>query len=1011
MENAINAPPVASFTATPATGEAPLDVLFYAAASSDSDGTITQFRWNFGDGQTGSGYRLNHTFDTPGTYQVQLTVTDNDGDTGTKNLNVNVLAQTNQPPTASFTATPPSGEAPQDILLDGSGSTDTDGSIAEYFWDLGDGQTAATVTVNHTYSVANTYRVSLTVTDDVGAIDTVSMDIPVTAPQNYAISGTILAPENTATDSDVNDPQAPYASNDSDAEAQTLPNPVVLGGYASKSSDEIDYYQVDLVAGQQVTLNIVDPLSDLDLFYENKDTAEVGSSEGTNLVESFTVPSDGSYLIAVLAFSSASNYILIIGQPTTTDITAFQAIGSLHLHSEFKPGDIIVRFKEDAKSGGRKSLATRAASTGLKGKAGEAGRPMLLSIENDNRTQAFQALGIEEKPSHPLRNKVDKVKQHKIDTIEAIKALRKRTDVLYAEPNYLRRPLAVPNDTHYNLQWHYPFINLPQAWDITTGSSSVVVAVLDTGVLVNHPDLQGQLTPGYDFISTLAMANDGDGRDPDPDDPGDLSNPDGSSSFHGTHVAGTIAARTNNSSGVAGIAWNSKVMPLRALGVGGGWSFDIMEALRYAARLPNASGALPAQKADIINLSLGGEGSLQSEQDFFTELHDVHNIIVIAAAGNNSSSTLFYPASYDNIVSVSAVDMNGDLAYYSNFGSRIDVTAPGGGDTPDLNGDGYYDGVLSTVGDDSGVSINYIYAFFQGTSMATPHVSGVAALMRTVHPGLTPQDFDNLLAGGTITEDIGSPGRDNQFGHGLINAFSAVIEAQDLAGGGGSSPANLAINPSSLNFGSAQTSLSLTAQNSGSESLQVGTPTADEGWLTISPSSVDADGLGTYTATVNRTALADGTYAASITFLSTANDVVVNVIMQVQTVTVTGNLGRLYVLLLDPDTLEIDPALQTGVNVNNGRYNFTISNVPAGTYYLYAGSDPNNDSFICDDGEACGAYLTLAQPSIITVDRDLSGLEFTAQYNVNFTLGSQVKTTDNFIGFPIRRDTVKTILR
>jgi serine protease len=191
----------------------------------------------------------------------------------------------------------------------------------------------------------------------------------------------------------------------------------------------------------------------------------------------------------------------------------------------------------------------------------------------------------------------------------------------------------------------------------------------------------------------------------------------------------------------------------------------------------------------------------------------------------------------------------------------------------------------------------------------------------------------------------------------------------------------------------------------------VGTPTADEGWLAISPSSVDADGLGTYTATVNRAVLADGTYTASITFPSTANDVVVNVIMQVQTVTVTGNLGRLYVLLLDPDTLELDPALQTGVNVNNGRYIFTISNVPAGTYYLYAGSDPNNDSFICDDGEACGAYLTLAQPSIITVDRDLSGLEFTAQYNVNFTLGSQVKTTDNFIGFPIRRDTVKTILR
>jgi serine protease len=1004
VNKTFNQPPVASFTTTPDSGEAPLDVLFYGAASSDPDGTIVQYRWNFGDGQTGSGYRVNHEYSTPGSYVARLTVTDDDGDTGTTTKTINVAEQTNQPPTAFFTVTPNSGPAPLDVLLDATGSTDSDGSITQYFWELGDGQTAATETVNYTFNVANTYRVRLTVTDDDGATNSNSLDISVTAPSTYSVSGTIQASDNTAVDGDVNDPAAPNVSNDTEGTAQQLSNPVILGGYANSSNDAFDYFQVDLAAGQQVTLNFTEPTSDLDLFYENTDTSEIGSSEGTTQTESFSVPSNGSYIVYVQAYTGSSNYILNIGQATTSGIIASQAINSLHLQSEFKPGDIIVRFREDARSGGLKSLAERAEATGLTVKAGRAGRPMLLKIDNYNRKQAFQTLGITGKRTHPLRNKADAVRQHKLDTIEAIKALRKRPDVLYAEPNYLRRPLRVPNDAHYGLQWHYPFINLPQAWDITTGNSSVVVAVIDTGVLVNHPDLQGQLTPGYDFISSPFNANDGDGIDPNPDDTGDLSNPDGSSSFHGTHVAGTIAARTNNSSGVAGIAWNSKVMPLRVIGLEGGWSFDIMEALQYAAGEANASGTTPNNTADIINLSLGGPGALQSEQNFYNELHDVHSIIVIAAAGNSSSSILSYPASYDNVISVSAVDMNTDLAYYSNFGTKIDLAAPGGGDTPDLNGDGYYDGVLSTVGDDSGVSIEYGYAFFQGTSMAAPHVAGVAALMKAVYPGLTPQEFDDLIAGGTITEDLGSPGRDNLFGYGLIDAYQAVAAAEDLAGGGTSSPPTLVVNPASLNFGTSETSLSLSVQNGGDGTLTVNTPTDDATWLTVTGS-----GLGTYTANVNRTGLTDGTYTATITFTSSANTVEVNVIMQVQTIAVTGDLGRLYVILVDPDTLETNPALQTGVNASNGTYSFGISNIPAGTYYLYAGSDRNNDSYICDDAEACGAYLTLGEPTVLTIDSNKSGLNFTAQYNVNFTLGSQAVGSKNLKGFSIRRDTIKSI--
>ena len=632
-----------------------------------------------------------------------------------------------------------------------------------------------------------------------------------------------------------------------------------------------------------------------------------------------------------------------------------------------------------------------------------------MAIDTSNKEKAFQVLGVNKKQSHVFNKRADSIQQQKIDTIRAIKALRQRPDVLYAEPNYLRRPMSVPNDFYYNLQWHYPLINLPQAWDITTGNSNVIVAVIDTGVLLSHPDLQGQLTPGYDFISDtfgLTNANDGDGIDPNPDDPGDLSNPDGSSSFHGTHVAGTIAARTNNSTGVSGIAWNAKIMPLRALGVEGGWSFDIREALEYAAGLANDSGTVPSQTADVINMSLGGPGWLQSEQDLFDELHNTHNIIVVAAAGNDAVSTPFYPASYNNVVSVSAVDASVSLAYYSNFGTSIDVAAPGGGDTPDLNGDGYYDGVLSTTGDDSGLSIDFIYAFYQGTSTATPHVAGVAALMKSVYGNLTPGEFYGLLSAGTITQDIGSPGRDNLYGHGLIDAYKAVVAAQDLAGGSTPIPPVLVVNPTSVNFGSSLTSISLSVQNGGGGTLTVDSVTDDAGWLTVSGS-----GLGTYTATVNRTGLEDGTYPAVISFTSSANTVEVDVIMQVQSDIIKGDMGRLYILLIDPDTLGTLPGLQDAVNANNGLYNYSISNVPAGTYHIFAGSDPDNDTYICDTAEACGAYLTLENPAIITVDSNLSGRDFNVQYNVSVPLQSQSSGGATRKPIYIRRVTGKSLAR
>lgn len=809
----------------------------------------------------------------------------------------------------------------------------------------------------------------------------------------YTISGSISVSANTSVDSDVNDPNAPANSNDRFDTAQSISSPITLGGYVNKpgagdfgrsylGGDESDFFRVPLSTDQTINLYIAVAAADLDLYlypYDNPDINNpLDASLGTDTSESLTVSSAGDYFVQVYCNSGASNYTLTVGTSTEGD-----AAEGLRLSSEFVPNEAIVRFQDDIVSAGAvTSPAARALSVGMTYKAGALDREMLLAFEDDTqKAEAFRTLGIDQTPSFQ-RN--DSRAQQKRDTLLIIKALRSRSDVLYAEPNYIRKACATPNDKHYSLQWHYPLINLPQAWDISTGSSDVIVAVVDTGVLMDHPDLAGQLTnDGYDFIRNPQISADGDGIDSNPDDPGDDTQ--GGSSFHGTHVAGTIAAATNNNIGVAGIAWSVKIMPLRVLGIGGsGTSYDIQQAIRYAAGLSNDSETFPVTKADIINLSLGGSGSSEAEQAVYTDVRD-EGVIIIAAAGNESTSQLTYPASYEEVVSVSAVDMNKNLAPYSNYGTEIDVAAPGGDMLQDFNGDGYSDGVLSTCGNDSSGSIQNVYKLYQGTSMASPHMAGVAALMKSVYFGLTPQDLDALLSA-DITIDLGNAGND-LYGYGLIDAYQAVLAAQALQAGG-VLPAALVITPSSLHFGTTQSTDILTAKKQGDGVVIVDSISDNAAWLSVSPESIDGSGFGTYTVQVDRTGLDDGSYTAAITCASSENTVAVPVTMKVETVGTTGDAGFHYVMLLDPNTFE--NKAQAGVGVEDGIYAYSFSGVPEGSYLLYAGTDFDNDSIVGDAGEALGAYFSLDLPSTVSVSGDLSGLDFTTSFNINLpTAASQ----------------------
>jgi serine protease len=802
-----------------------------------------------------------------------------------------------------------------------------------------------------------------------------------------SFSGTISAPDGVTIDSDVNDPNESYASNDTLGAAQDMVSPVSIGGYVNRanygasgrsyaSGDLDDYFSVSLTTDDKITLAIGDPdEGDLDLYLFDSSGTQVGSSLGVDRYESLTISADGDYFICVYAYSGASNYILTIGTDFDTG-----SVDALSTQYDFVPGQAIVRFKDSVAAAA--ATDDRVTAMGLTLTAGAADREVLLSFDaQDLQAEVYQSLGVTKHLSVGQAT-ADTAMAEKINTLQVIKALRKRSDVRSASPNYILQHCATPNDEFYSLQWHYPQINLPQAWELTTGSSDVIVAVVDTGVLMNHPDLSGQLTDtGYDFISDSSISNDGGGIDANPDDPGDSATP-GSSSFHGTHCAGTIAASSNNSTGVAGVSWNTKIMPIRVLGVGGGTVYDILQGVRYAAGLSNDSNTVPDQTADIISMSLGGGSYDQTSQDVYTEVRNA-GVILIAAAGNESTSTPSYPASYDGIVSVSAVNINGTLASYSNYGSYVDVAAPGG-DSGDYDGDGYADKVWSTCGDDSSGSIQFNYAAYNGTSMATPHMAGVVALMKALNPTMTPAQLDAWLQNGDLTNDIGDTGRDDLYGYGLIDAYKAVVAANN-----GSPTTVLTVSPTSVNLGVSSTTATLTVSKIGDDTISVTGVVDSAAWLTVAEGTVDANGLGTYTLTADRSGLSDGTYSETVTVTpSSGSSITVPVNLQVRSTSASANAGYHYVLLVDADTFDV--LYQDDVQASNGQYAFAFSGIPKAeqNYLLVAGSDRDNDNYIDNAGEALGAYLSLDQITYVEASSNQSGLDFATDLKLSLSASS-----------------------
>ena len=306
-----------------------------------------------------------------------------------------------------------------------------------------------------------------------------------------------------------------------------------------------------------------------------------------------------------------------------------------------------------------------------------------------------------------------------------LEALQKTGLFAYVEHDYYARTAAVPNDPSYIAQWHLPQIRSAEAWDLTTGSAAVVVAVIDSGADATHPDLAAKLVPGWNFVNGNADTSDVLG--------------------HGTAVAGSLGAESNNRIGIAGVSWASRIMPLVVVDDQNYAAYsNIAEAIQYAAD----------HGVRVINISIGGpcqSSTLQSAVDYAWD----KGAVIFSSAMNDSASAPYYPAAANHVVAVSATDANDRLASFSNFGNWIALAAPGAGILTTMNGGGY--------------------SFWSGTSFSSPIAAGVAALCLAVNPALTNSGLVSLLE--QTADDLGPPGRDASFGYGRINAYRAVLAA------------------------------------------------------------------------------------------------------------------------------------------------------------------------------------------------------------------------------------------
>lgn len=580
-------------------------------------------------------------------------------------------------------------------------------------------------------------------------------------------------------------------------------------------------------------------------------------------------------------------------------------------------------------------------------------------------------------------------------TREVAKALHaaKPAGINAVTRNFMLHAFAAPNDEYFPLQWHYQFARLPAAWDITTGSDDVIVAVVDSGLNFTHPDLVNRSVPGADMISNPATAGDGGGRDPDAEDAGDDMFGPGQHSWHGTHVAGTVAASTNNQIGIAGVMWQGKVQPVRVLGRGGGDQFDIIAGIFWALGEPEIPDAPPnASRAKIINLSLGGVVDAETAQGWqqlmtraLNSPDEYGNPIIVAAAGNeNQNVANIVPGSIDAIMTVGAVRYDGVRASYSNWGTAVDIMGPGGQTDLDQNGDELADGVLSTVGTQGAP-----YAFEHGTSMAAPHVAGILGLAVSMDSTLTQAEANQL-----VVRHADRAGQCNEgCGAGYINAAQMMVELN-----GGVTPPEeprLILDANRISFVPGQDSATVSLLNVGGTAAPyfASIAGAQAPLFTVTPPDgvLDPATGQVLTVQLNRNGFSEGSARLVIAGAGAAAG-------QGGTVSLSFAEGR-----APGEELRVASVgafqLDSGANYvavgqpvlarKDEDFRYQIAGLPAGDYFIFAVGDDNNDGVFDSNRETFGAWpiASAPQPVTVTDGQIVSNLNIALRANFGATDG------------------------
>jgi serine protease len=849
------------------------------------------------------------------------------------------------------------------------------------------------------------------------------------------LSGTIVIETNTRIDQDTADEirlGGLLADNNEPGNAQPLPANATVGGYLSANSgsyagvasdfsyfeDRIDFYAANLIAGDRISLQVFSSPSRILALHDEPPFRQVRvlKSDASGLIEVvtpvagsadldpiiFTLPDgfeSGFYLIEVSTGTSGKGmpfrYVLSLADLTTT--TGFNARYS---EPSFVLDQAIVQM--EARTGSRAMVASMSATMGVTAQK-HLGRDAWLMQRGSSGMRMLSGLAGQDAQKA---------------TLDWVHSLGQQPGVTLAEPNYVYTAQVSPDDDDfYNRQWALPFMQTPLAWQVAQkAGEGVGIAILDTGVFRSpptrtgdwHPDLNANIrlitNEIMDYVSgsldidgeTLAGTN---GRDLNPADPGDGKAQ--SSNFHGTHVAG-IAAAVDNTIGVVGVAPKALIYPVRVLGRDGvGSSADLIAAINWAASRP---------EIDVINLSLGGLGDSSTlKRAIDLAWNQGEGQLIVAAAGNAATDEATFPAAYDNVVGVGAVDAAGVLAGYSNIGPSVDLVAPGGDASRDANQDGFADVIVSTWGTDEEGNFVPGFAALQGTSMAAPHVAGVFALMKgEVGDLMTPARFISLLKAGSLTRPVGPA---FEYGAGLIDALAAMDATLE-----GSFPVTLTSLPTAVQLNAAvlSTELLLTAFPEGEE-FTVSGASSSAGWLSATVEQPDSpSSSATVTVTADATGLdPQQRYATELVIAydpvnDTARTLTVPVSLKLESTPDEKDAGRHYVLLISAEGGNEGEAVQQKVvSASNGRYEYAFNEVEPGEYFLVAGTDTDNNGFICENGEACAEYPVNGLPESISLgETPQAG----AVLNTSFrrpTISALGLPRVGFEGYRIKHETVR----